>query len=124
MSTVQIGGVDHAFLPLRATSVDPTTSAELLPLIHTTGASFFPYRGISGTLFLQSSGAERGQLAPLALKSNIQPLSPKTLIDIDSAVIRGSFLSHVSFVNIGASGSGGNQPTPPPSTGVVYPVYR
>ena len=124
MSVVQIGGVDHAFLPLRTIDITGTTAAETLPIIHTSGDSFFPLVDTSVWVFLKSNGENRGKLTNLALKSNFLPLvQSSTFIDFDNAAARGSYFDHFSVVNVGVGG-GGSTPTPPPSTGVVYPVYR
>ena len=117
MSVVQIGGVDHAFVsnPVEVTAVNQT---DLLPLVQ----SVFPLTG--GTLSLTNSGDTRGALLPLVLKAGVLPLVPiQPVINYNSGIIRGSKYRNLAFVTLGPSGSGSNS-TPPPTTGVVYPVYR
>ena len=123
MSVVQIGGVDHAFLPLRTTGVTGTTAAETLPLVHTSGDTLFPLYA-DGSTYLESSGENRAKLLPLALKSGVLPLNAyPTFIDINRADVRGSYFKPFSFVTLGIGGTS-SEPTPPPTSGVVYPVYR
>ena len=116
MSVVQIGGVDHAFIsnPVEVTGV---SANDLLPLIQTV----FPFTG--GALSLTNSGDSRGELLPLALQAGVLPLIPvQPFINYNSGIIRGSQYRNLSFVILGPDGT--KLPTPPPTTGVVYPVYR
>ena len=116
MSVVTIGGVDHAFISYPAEIIG-VNHTDLFPVVQ----SVFPLTG--GTLSLTNSGDSRGELTPLALLAGVLPAIPvQPIINYNSGVIRGSKYRNLAFITLGPNGS--ELPTPPPTTGVVYPVYR